>query len=44
MTGADLVEVAPFVRSNLSTGLTPEPDTTLLSAKLITEKLIEVMS
>jgi len=44
VTGADLVEVAPFVKSSLSSGLTPEPETTLLSSKLILEKMIEVMS
>lgn len=44
VTGADLVEVAPFVKSSLASNLTPEPDTTLLSSKIILEKLIEVMN
>lgn len=43
VTGADLVEVAPFVKSTHYKGLTPEPDTTLESAKTIIQKFIEVM-
>lgn len=43
VTGADLVEVAPFVQSSKK-GLSPEPETTLLSAKIIIDKFIEVMS
>lgn len=44
VTGADLVEVAPFVKSTHYTGLVPEPDTTLQSSRLICDKLLEVMS
>jgi agmatinase len=44
ITGADVVEVAPFIRSTHYSGLVPEPETTLQSARLISEKLIEVLS
>lgn len=44
ITGADLVEVAPFVKSSHQTDLCPEPETTLLSSKLIVDKLLEAMS
>lgn len=44
VTGADLMEVAPFVQSSLKSKLSPEPDTTLLSAGLIASKLLEVLS
>lgn len=44
LTGADLVEVAPFVKSHLSTALNPEPETTLLSAKIILNSFIENMT
>jgi agmatinase len=44
VTGADVVEVAPFVQSNLKSKLTPEPDTTIESASLIARKILEVMS
>lgn len=44
VTGGDLVEVAPFVRSNLKSKFTPEPDTTIESASLIARKILEVMS
>ncbi|MFT6630309.1 MAG: agmatinase [Bacteriovoracaceae bacterium] len=44
ITGADLVEVAPFVKSSHQTDLCPEPETTLLSSKIIIEKFLEVMS
>ena len=44
ITGADLVEVAPFVQSNLKSNLSPEPHTTLQSAQLIADKLLEVLS
>lgn len=43
LTGADLVEVAPFVASYKKSALSPEPDTTLLNASLILNKLIESM-
>jgi agmatinase len=43
ITGADLVEVAPFIRSSHFSGLVPEPDTTLQSSRLISEKLLEVL-
>ncbi|MBT4790311.1 MAG: arginase family protein, partial [Halobacteriovoraceae bacterium] len=43
VTGADLVEVAPFVRSQSQTLLAPEPETTLLSSQFILNKLHEVM-
>ena len=41
ITGADLVEVAPFVRNTNSK--VPEPDTTLNSAKIIAKTLIGVL-
>jgi agmatinase len=44
ITGGDVVEVAPFVQSNLKSKLTPEPDTTIESASLIARKILEVMS
>lgn len=44
VTGADLVEVAPFVKSTLASQLSPEPETTLMSARIILEKFFEVMS
>lgn len=44
VTGADLVEVAPFVRSSLESNLSPEPETTLLSSKMIINKFFEVMN
>lgn len=43
VTGADLMEVAPFVKSLSTDQVNPEPDTTLNSARIICEKLIEVM-
>jgi agmatinase len=43
LTGADLVEVAPFVASYKKSALSPEPDTTLLNASLILNKIIESM-
>ena len=43
VTGADLVEVAPFVASQKKSKLTPEPETTLLSSKTLLDKFIEVM-
>ncbi len=43
VTGADMVEVAPFVHSNMKDKMTIEPDTTLKSAALIVNKLFEVM-
>lgn len=44
VTGADLVEVAPFVASSHASPLTPEPETTLNSAKIILQKFLEVMN
>ena len=44
VTGADLVEVAPFVRSTHFSGLNPEPATTLQSSRIIGGKLLEVMN
>ena len=44
ITGGDMVEVAPFVQSPQRSKLTPEPDTTIESASLISRKIIEVMS
>jgi agmatinase len=44
VTGGDVVEVAPFVQSNLKNKMTPEPDTTIESASLIARKILEVMS
>jgi arginase family enzyme len=43
LTGADLVEVAPFVTSYKKSDLSPEPETTLLSASVILNKIIESM-
>lgn len=43
VTGADLVEVAPFVKSSLATPLAPEPDATLLSSKIILETFLEAL-
>lgn len=43
VTGADMVEVAPFVQSTMKDKMTIEPDTTLKSAGLIVNKLLEVM-
>lgn len=43
ITGADVMEVAPFVSSSLKSNMIPEPDTTLMSAALIANKLLEVM-
>lgn len=40
VTGADLVEVAPFVRSYKTKMESPEPDTTLISSGLILNKLL----
>lgn len=44
VTGADLVEVAPFVKSTHYTGLNPEPETTLLNSRLLCNKFLEIMS
>lgn len=44
VSGADLVEVAPFVRSNFVNKFSSEPEATLRSSKIIINKLIEVMS
>jgi agmatinase len=43
ITGADLVEVAPFVKSSLASPLAPEPDATLLSSKIILETFLEAL-
>jgi agmatinase len=43
ITGADLVEVAPFVQSTMKDKMAIEPDTTLKSAGLLVNKLLEVM-
>ncbi len=43
ITGSDVVEVAPFVASTMTTPMSPEPDTTLQSAAIIANKLLEVM-
>jgi len=43
LTGADIVEVAPFVSSYKKSELSPEPSTTLLSASSILSKMIESM-
>jgi agmatinase len=43
VSGADLVEVAPFVRSSSESELAPEPDTTLLSSQIIMNNLTEVI-
>jgi agmatinase len=43
VTGADMVEVAPFVQSTLKDKMVIEPDTTLKSAGLIVNKILEVM-
>lgn len=43
VTGADLVEVAPFVSSYKKDPKTLEPETTIQSAKTIIEKMMEVM-
>lgn len=44
ITGADLVEVAPFVASYMKDDKSLEPFTTLQSATIVLQKLIEVMS
>ncbi len=44
VTGADLVEVAPFVQSVENNDLAPEPNTTLLSSKIIMENLTEAIN
>ena len=43
MTGCDLVEVAPFVRSPYQTILSPEPQTTLANSALIAKCLLEAL-
>jgi agmatinase len=43
VTGADLVEVAPFVQSSHKSTITPEPQTTLQSSTLINQALLEAM-
>ena len=43
VTAADMVEVAPFVQSNMKDKMAIEPDTTLKSAGLIVNKMLEVM-
>tara|TARA_B100001971_G_scaffold215192_1_gene259836 strand:+ start:88741 stop:89835 length:1095 start_codon:yes stop_codon:yes gene_type:complete len=43
ITGADLVEVAPFVSSYKKSHESPEPETTLLSSQLILNQLIASM-
>lgn len=43
VTGADLVEVAPFVSSYMKDPKTLEPETTIQSAKSIVTKFFEVM-
>lgn len=43
VTGADLVEVAPFVNANDKIGVN-EPHTTLLSSTIILRKLLEAMN
>jgi len=43
ITGADVVEVAPFVISSQKDPMSPEPETTLQSAAIIANKLLEVM-
>ncbi len=44
VTAGDLVEVAPFVSSTHKNKNTIEPDTTVQSAALISQKIIEVMN
>lgn len=43
ITGADLVEVAPFVSSYMKDPKTLEPETTIQSAKIIVNKFVEAM-
>lgn len=44
ITGADLVEVAPFVKHKSVQSINPEPETTLSNATLIIDKMLEVMN
>lgn len=43
VSGADLVEVAPFVASYMKDAKTLEPETTIQSAKTVIEKFLEAM-
>lgn len=43
ITGADICELAPFTNTQSSNSITPEPETSLLSSKVIVESLLEAL-